>query len=343
MDEDPAAIARSARLRYVTDRDAGIRRQRRGSGFSFSAPRTVRLERHRERIRKLAIPPAWKDVWICPDPRGHLQATGVDARGRLQYRYHAEWRIACDQRKFARIAAFGRHLPAVRRRVNRDLASDGLSKPKVLAAIVRLLESSLIRVGNEEYARNNGSFGLTTLRKRHVDIKGRAHLHFRFIGKSSIEHQIRLFAPRVADVIRRCQKLPGRDLFQYQQADGTTSDVTAADVNEYLAEIGNAPLTAKDFRTWGATVLLHGVLSRRPPPGSQRERARELRAALGEVAGALGNTVTVCRASYVHPAVPRAYLAGGLPPTRWKPPVFGRVGLSAVERATLHLLEESLS
>jgi len=331
------AVARAARLKYVTARARGIRRVRRGQGFAYVGPATVRLPLHQERIRRLAIPPAWREVWICADPRGHLQATGLDARGRLQYRYHADWRLACDALKFRRVVTLGEHLPRIRRRVSRDLKQEGLPRTKVLAAIVRLLERSLIRVGNTEYARENGSFGLTTLRKRHVGVRGGEHITFRFVGKGSIEHDIDLFAPRLAAVIRACQELPGRDLFQYEEPDGTVRDLTAAEVNGYLKAI--APVTAKDFRTWGATVLFHAALMGRPRETSQRGQARQVRAALAEVAEVLGNTVAVCRNSYVHPAVSRRYLAGALRAVRWREPAFGRAGLSGLERATLKLLK----
>lgn len=340
MEMDPPVVAKSAGLRYVAERGAGIRRTRRGNRVSYRAPGGVRVAEHRERIAKLAIPPAWNDVWISPDPRAHLQATGLDARGRLQYRYHADWRLACDALKFRRIVTFANRLPRIRRTVSRDLERRGLPRTRVLAAIVRLLECSLIRVGNEEYARDNGSFGLTTLRKHHVRLNGAADVHFRFVGKSGIQHQIRLFAPRVAGVIRDCQGLPGRDLFQYEDG-GEVRDITAADVNDYLSEHASAAVTAKDFRTWGATVLLHRALLKENSEGSPRAQARQLRRALQTVADALGNTVTVCRKSYVHPAVTRVYLDGGLKPVAWRPPVFGRRDLSALERATLHLLERA--
>jgi len=281
-------------------------------------------------------------VWICTDPRGHLQATGLDARGRLQYRYHADWRAACDALKFRRIPVLGQLLPRIRRGVNRDLARDGVPRRRVLAAIVRLLESSLIRIGNEEYARENGSFGLTTLRKHHVRVAHPADVSFRFVGKSGRPHEIDLNAPRIADVIRACQDLPGRDLFQFQEPEGTVRDITAGDVNGYLTELAAAPVTAKEFRTWGATVLLHAALLRRPRRGGERQQARHLRSALAEVAKVLGNTVAVCRNSYIHPALPRVYLAGGLRPVSWRRPVFGRAGLSALERATLHVLQRKV-
>ena len=338
MEAEPEALARSARLRYVLERTAGIRRVRNGRGFAYRTPSGVRLDPHRARIRALAIPPAWTDVWICTDPRGHLQATGLDARGRLQYRYHAEWRAACDVVKFRRTVELGRKLPRIRRGVRRDLARKGLPRTRVLAAIVRLLECSLIRVGNEEYARENGSFGLTTLRKGHVRVSGPGDIHFQFVGKSRIEHQIRLFAPRVAAVIRACQGLPGRDLFRYEESDGTVVDITAADVNAYLSELAAAPITAKDFRNWGANVLLYGALMKVRSGGNERERARQFRLALAEVAEALGNTVAVCRTSYVHPRLSRLFLAGELPPRPWRPPVFGRAGLSPLEKATLKVL-----
>jgi len=338
MQHASRVIAKKARLKYVAKRETGILRERRGVGFSYRAPPTVMLRDHLERIRALAIPPAWCDVWICADARGHLQATGRDARGRLQYRYHADWTKTCAAQKFEGIAAFGRALPQIRRRVARDLARSGLPRTKVLAAIVRLLERSLIRIGNDEYSRTNGSFGLTTLRKRHVKVAG-DRVHFCFVGKSRIEHQIDVFAPAVAAVIRGCQRLPGRDLFQFEGDKGSVQDATAADLNAYLSEIAGRPVTAKNFRTWGATVLMHRALLERPAGQSQRDQVRLLRIALKEVAAVMGNTLAVCRKSYVHPELPRIFLEKRLRFVKRKEPVFGLRGLSPLERATLRLIE----
>jgi DNA topoisomerase-1 len=307
---DPTASARAAGLRYVRDDGAGICRRRAGRGVVYIGPdgRRVRDAETLERIRRLAIPPAWRDVWICPLAHGHLQASGRDARGRKQYRYHARFRAVRDETKYARMVAFALALPAVRRRVAEDLKRSGLPREKVLAAVVRLLETTGIRVGNEEYARANGSFGLTTLRTRHVEIDG-ATLTFEFRGKGGRAHRVNVDDRRLARVVAHCQDLPGQELFQYVDADGARRVVDSGDVNAYLREASGADFTAKDFRTWAGTVLASVALRER---ASRTHLRREVARAVEEVASALGNTPAICRKGYIHPAVIDSYLAGRL-------------------------------
>ncbi|HET7725694.1 MAG TPA: hypothetical protein VFK54_00065 [Candidatus Limnocylindrales bacterium] len=306
-----ADAARDAGLRYSSDDRPGITRRRAGRGFSYRAPdgSVIRDRATLRRIRALAIPPAWTDVWICPDPAGHLQATGRDARGRKQHRYHARFREAREAAKFSRLLEFARALPQIRERVDADLSKPGLPREKVLAAVVRLLELSLIRVGNEEYARLNRSFGLTTLRDRHARIEG-TQVRFRFTGKSGRRHEVTLRDRRLARVVARCQDLPGQDLFQYVDDDGVVRDVRSEDVNAYLREI-SPDVTAKDFRTWAGTVLAYRALrALQPDTGTSRKAVVE---AMKATADRLGNTPAVTRSSYVHPAVVEAYLDGGVP------------------------------
>ncbi|MFL5679730.1 MAG: DNA topoisomerase IB [Chloroflexota bacterium] len=309
--EDPREVARQAGLRYSSDGDTGIRRQRRGKGFTYidAEGRTVTDAATLDRIRALAIPPAWTDVWICRWPNGHIQATGRDARGRKQHRYHARWREARDESKFGRMVEFGEALPAIRERTDADLAKPGLPREKVLATVVRLLELTLIRVGNDEYARLNRSFGLTTLRDRHVRIDG-SRVRFRFRGKSGLQHEVGIADRRLARVVKRCQELPGQELFQYVDDDGTVRDVASDDVNEYLREISGGDFTAKDFRTWAGTVLAYRALRALEPASSATDAKRKVVAAMRETAGRLGNTPAVARQSYVHPAVVEAYMDG---------------------------------
>src|SRR5215208_7168256 len=298
-------------LRHSTDRRPGITRRRSGRGFSYrDADGNVLRDRETlARIRSLAIPPAWTDVWICPYPDGHLQATGRDAKGRKQYRYHPRFRRGRDAAKFERLVAFANALPAIRSRVDEDLARPGLPKEKVLAAVVRLLELTLIRVGNEEYARLNRSFGLTTLRDRHADVEG-SRVQFRFRGKSGQDHEVGIRDRRLATVVRRCQELPGQELFQYVDDDGEIRDVASDDVNEYLREISGGDFTAKDFRTWAGTVLAYRALRALEPASTDAAARKNVVAAMRETAGALGNTPAVARQSYVHPAVLEAYTDG---------------------------------
>ena len=305
--------AREAGLRWSTDERPGITRRRAGRGWSFrSADGAVIRDRSTlSRIRALAIPPAWTDVWICPDPQGHLQATGRDARGRKQHRYHAAYREHREGAKFERMLAFARLLPSIRDRVEEDLARPGLPREKVLAAVVRLLELTLIRVGNEEYARLNRSFGLTTLRDRHATVTP-TRVRFRFRGKSGVLHEVSVRDRRLARIIGRCQDLPGQDLLQYVADDGQVRDVRSEDVNAYLREIAGEDITAKDFRTWAGTVLAYRALVALQPGGTEREARRNVVEAVRRTALTLGNTPAVARRSYVHPAVLEAYLDGDI-------------------------------
>ena len=306
--------AAEAGLRWTTDARPGISRRHAGRGFSYRAAdgTTIRDKAVIARIRALAIPPAWTDVWICTDPRGHLQATGRDARGRKQHRYHEAYREQRDNAKFDRMIAFAGLLPTIRERVDADLALKGLPREKVLAAVVRLLELTLIRVGNEEYARLNKSFGLTTLRDRHARIDG-SRIRFRFTAKSGKAQEVTLRDRRLARVVARCQELPGQDLLQYEDEDGEVRDVRSEDVNAYLREAaGGADVTAKDFRTWAGTVLTYRALRALQPSESDREARRNVVEAIRQTSEALGNTPAVARRSYVHPAVLQAYLDGGI-------------------------------
>ena len=298
---DLAGLAADAELRYSTDAEPGIARRRAGRSFRYQGPggASIREAATLARIRSLAVPPAWHDVWICPDARGHLQAAGRDARGRKQSRYHPAWRARRDESKFGRMAAFGRALPRVRRRVALDLALPALSKEKVLATVVRLLEATSMRVGSEAYARANGSFGLTTLRNRHVTVSGDA-LRFRFRGKSGKVHEVGVRDRRLARIVARCEALPGQDLFEYLDEDGDPRTIESADVNRYLQDAAGIPITAKDFRTWIGTLIAFRELRARPGPHAAvgRPRATVVRAA-ESVAEVLGNTPTVSRQSYI--------------------------------------------
>lgn len=311
--KDPVAAARAAGLHYVSDDRPGIRRVRAGKGFRYVDidGRAVRDPEVLARIRSLAIPPAWTEVWICPRPQGHLQATGRDARGRKQYRYHPGWRQTRDSTKYDRMIGFAQALPRIRRRTEKDLAGPGLPREKVLATVVRLLESTLIRVGNEEYARQNHSFGLTTLRDQHADISG-SSVRFRFRGKSGIHHEVDVRDRRLARIVHRCQDLPGEELFQYVGEDGRPHFIDSADVNAYLREISGQDFTAKDFRTWAGTVLAARALQEFAAFDSQAQAKRNVVQAIESVAKRLGNTKAVCRKCYVHPAVIDAYLDGSL-------------------------------
>ena len=309
----PELSARAAGLRYSTDAEPGIRRRRRGRGFQYLTSKgdTITDAGQLDRIRALAVPPAWTDVWICRSDRGHLQATGRDARGRKQYRYHARWREVRDETKYHRMLAFGAALPKIRRRVDRDVSRHALSRTKVVAAVVRLLDTTTIRVGNDEYARENRSFGLTTMRDRHVNVTG-SHMEFRFRGKGGKMHDIELTDARVARVVKRCRDLPGQHLFQYMGDDGEPAGVSSDDVNDYLGEITGDDFTAKDFRTWTGTVLAAWALEDLGGYGSKTQAKRQIVAAVESVAQELGNTPAVCRRCYVHPDVLNAHLDGTL-------------------------------
>jgi DNA topoisomerase-1 len=294
-----------AGLVYVSDSMPGIRRMRRGGHFVYcdAHGKPLRDEAEIRRIRQLAIPPAYTDVWICPLPDGHLQATGRDARGRKQYRYHPQWRRERDEHKFGRLLAFGQALPRIRRHVRADLQrriGDRPDRAAVLAAIVRLLDTTLLRIGNDEYARDNRSYGLTTLRNRHAAVQG-STLRLRFRGKHGIVSDVALDDPRIARIVRRCQAMPGQELFEYQDDDGTVRCVGSADVNEYLREASAGDFSAKDFRTWHASV--HALELLRPPPAGSGAARRSANEVLAEVASRLGNTAAVCRKAYVHPDV----------------------------------------
>lgn len=309
--QEPAESARLAGLRYVSDQEPGIRRERSGERFRYrdADGSLVGDGETLARIQSLAIPPAWEDVWICASANGHLQATGRDARGRKQYRYHPEWRHVRDDTKYARMIAFGEALPRIREQTDVDLALRGLPRKKVLAAVVRLLEITLIRVGNEEYARDNRSFGLTTMRDRHVGIDG-SQVEFRFKGKSGKKHLITLRDRRLARVVQKCRDIPGQELFQYVDDEGTRQSIDSADVNSYLRELSGHDFTAKDFRTWAGTVLATLALEEFAPADSRTQARRNLVRAVESVAQRLGNTPTVCRKCYIHPAVLDAYLEG---------------------------------
>lgn len=307
----PPESAEAAGLRYVSDTMPGIRRRRVGKGFRYVGPDGRALTDRKElaRIRSLAIPPAYEDVWICPSPHGHIQATGRDARGRKQYRYHPQWRAVRDETKYGRMIAFSEVLPRIRQRVDRDLGLPGLTREKVLATVVRLLECTGIRVGNDEYARSNRSYGLTTLRDQHVEISG-STLRFQFRGKSGKAHAVALSDRRLARIVQRCQALPGAELFQYVDQHGEPQTIGSGDVNDYLREISGQEFTAKDFRTWAGTILAVAALRELGPVDTEREAKSAVLQAIDRVAEQLNNTRAVCRKYYVHPAVFETYLAG---------------------------------
>ncbi|PYJ68693.1 MAG: DNA topoisomerase I [Verrucomicrobia bacterium] len=301
--------AEEAGLQYVSDDRPGYTRRANDGDFEYldTQGKQIRDERRLLRIKRLAIPPAWTDVWICPSANGHIQAIGRDARRRKQYCYHERWREVRDENKFDRLAQFAKALPNIRRRVAQDLNLPGLPRRKVLATIVRLLERTFIRIGNEEYARENKSFGLTTFKNRHVTVKG-AQVRFRFRGKRRIQHEVDVTDRRVAKVIAKCQDLPGQDLFQYLDEDGEVQDITSQDVNEYLRQIAGEDFTAKDFRTWGGTVLAAIALSTQGNFQTKKQAKSNIKTAICAVAELLGNTPAVCRKCYIHPVIVEAYL-----------------------------------
>ncbi|MDB5371271.1 MAG: topoisomerase [Roseomonas sp.] len=305
--------ATAAGLRHVSDEMPGITRRPSGNGFTYrdASGAALRDKATLERIRKLAIPPAWTEVWICPHANGHIQATGRDAKGRKQYRYHADWRMARDATKYEHIMEFAHGLPNLRARVEHDMALRGLGRDKVLATVVHLLDTTLIRVGNEDYAQANKSYGLTTLRTRHVAVAG-AELRFDFKGKSGKMWKLRLRDRRVARVVRACQELPGQELFQYLDEQGERQTVTSADVNDYLREASGRDITAKDFRTWAGTVLAAMALVELETFDSDTAAKRNIKAAIERTAARLGNTPAICRKCYVHPEVLDGYLQGSL-------------------------------
>jgi DNA topoisomerase I len=334
---DPETAAEAAGLRYVTDAEPGIGRRRRGRGFSYHRAdgTTVRDQRVVDRITALAVPPAWTDVWICADPAGHLQATGRDAKGRKQYRYHPRWRAVRDENKFARLLLFGESLPALRERVDAVLRHPGLPREKVLAVVVRLLDETLIRVGNREYAEDNDSYGLTTITTEHVDV-GWTQVTFDFVGKGGVAHEITVSDPRLARIIRLCHELGGQVLFGYHDDEGATVDLTSAHVNQYLREVVGSVVSAKDFRTWGGTVTVTEHLGGFDPPASDRQADQAILDAVDVAAEQLRNTRAVCRSSYIHPAVLDAYRDGSLADHWKRSRSAGR--LSRAERAALAVL-----
>ncbi len=345
--DDPQVAAEEAGLVYVTDTMPGVRRRRAGKGFSYVGPDGERIadERRIAWFKRLAIPPAWTDVWISPIKRGHIQATGRDARGRKQYRYHPRWREVRDEAKYGRLIEFARALPRIRRRTEKDLRRRGLPREKVLALVVRLLEATLIRVGNDEYARENRSYGLATMRDRHVDVDG-SEITFRFRGKAGKEHEIDVRDRRLARLVKACQEIPGQELFQYIDADGKRRDVTSGDVNDYLREISGDDFTAKDFRTWAGTVAASLALREFLQVDDEAGRKKAIVQAIEEVAEQLGNTPTVCRACYVHPHLLDSYLDGTLVEAlseRARGVGRGAHALKAEEAAVLGLLQARLA
>ena len=345
--EDPTVSAREAGLRYVTDAGTGIGRRRRGTGFTYLGPdgKAIRDPEILARIRSLAIPPAWTEVWICTDPRGHLQATGRDARGRKQYRYHPRWREVRDATKYERTVAFGLALPHMRERIDEDMAKRGLPREKVLATVVELLEATLIRVGNREYVRENRSYGLTTLRDHHVDVDGPT-IEFHFRGKGGKDHRVTVEDPRLARVVKRCQDVPGQELFQYLDRDGRRQAVDSSDVNDYLREISGQDFTAKDFRTWAGTVAAAWALEEFEEFDSEAQAKRNIVQAIEKVAATLGNTPAVCRKCYVHPTILDAYMEGsmlGALRRRAGKMAESLGGLEPEEAAVLALLQHRLS
>ena len=337
----PSASAEEAGLRYVSDATPGIRRRKSGGGFSYLRPdgKVVRDAATLDRIRSLAIPPAYTDVWISPDARGHIQATGRDARGRKQYRYHPKWREVRDETKFGRMLAFSEALPAIRRRVQADLARPGLPREKVLATVVHLLEATQIRVGNDEYARTNDSYGLTTLRDHHVEVTSTS-VHFAFKGKSGKKHAVKLSDRRLARIIRQCRDIPGADLFQYLDDEGERQTIGSGDVNAYLREISGDAFTAKDFRTWAGTMLACTALVEAGVAATRKEADRNVLAAIDRVAAQLNNTRAVCRKYYVHPELWAIYLDGALDEALARGRKKRRRGLTADEAAVMGMLRE---
>lgn len=345
MQTEPLDLS-SFKLRYVTDDRPGITRRRTGKGWSYRDPNgnLIHDEKTLARIRSLAIPPAWTDIWICPYPNGHIQATGRDAKGRKQYRYHPTWREMRDETKYARIIAFAEALPRLRAKVDKDMRRPGLSREKVVATIIRLLETTLIRVGNAEYAKANKSYGLTTLRDRHVSVEG-SQLRFRFRGKSGVEHEIELKDRRLANIVKRCQDIPGQTLFQYVDELGERCPIDSSDVNAYLRAAMGDDYTAKDVRTWAGTVLAAQALAALGTCETKTEANRRIVAAVDIVASRLGNTRAVCRKCYIHPAILSAYEEGIVitceeADADLTTAIGDGSGLSPIEQAVLDFLRE---
>ena len=330
--------ASAAGLVYVHDTDPGIDRRKLGKGFGCRGPdgKTIADAATLGRIAQLVIPPAWTDVWICPDPRGHIQATGRDQKNRKQYIYHPKWRAHRDEAKYGRMAEFGRALPKLRKQVEHDLALRGLPRQKVLAAVVRIMEETSIRVGNDQYAQANKSFGLTTLRKRHVDVT-RAGAVFEFRGKSGKMHRTGIHDRRLAAIIRRCEELPGQRLFQFVDHDGHRHAISSHDVNDYIREATGGSFSAKDFRTWAGTLRCAQALAHAGPATSEREAKHIVAVCVREVAATLGNTPAVCRASYIHPTVFDHYATGALADRLARP------SAPEAEKALLQVLNDAAS
>lgn len=345
---NPEEVAEEAGLRYVSDDQPGYSRKRRGKKFVYfdTAGKEIKDETRILRLNRLAVPPAYRDVWICPSPNGHLQATGIDDRGRKQYRYHERWREQRDENKYEKMVLFGRTLPKIRRRLTRDLKQRGLPREKVLATVVELLERTFIRIGNEEYAKENKSFGLTTMRNRHVDVKG-GNVRFQFRGKSGVDHDIDVDDQRVAKIVKKMQELPGQEVFQYLDDAGERHHVTSDDVNSYLHEITGEEFTAKDFRTWAGTVMAAMALQAQEAFENNSQAKKNVKAAISAVAKVLGNTPAVCRKCYVHPAVLETYLDGslieGLKKQTEKTLAKSFLRLRSEEAAVLSFLQERLA
>lgn len=338
------AAAKAVALRYSSDDEPGLQRRKRGKSFYYidSEGKVVRDAATLERIRALVLPPAWRDVWVCTSPVGHLQATGRDERGRKQYRYHDRWRKVRDENKYERLSEFAAALPKLRRRVRRDLGRRGLARERVLATIVRLLETTYIRIGNEEYAKENGSYGLTSFRNHHAKVRGET-IRFQFRGKSGKEHDIEIADRRLATIVRRCQDLPGRRLFEYVDENDEVRLVTSADVNDYLREITGRDFTAKDFRTWAGTLLAADLLLK-AEVDAPRRIPKQIVEAVKQTAARLGNTVAVCRKCYIHPAVLESFADGSLKARLGAARSRGKTsitGLQAAEERLLRFLKAS--
>ena len=349
MPQGKIQSARAIGLRYVSDSEPGIRRERNGTGVDYVDPegQPVQGAAELERVRSLALPPAWTDVWICATSDGHIQATARDAKGRKQYRYHPRYRAFRDETKFNRMLEFSRHLPRIRRLVERDIRREGLPREKVLGTVVWLLERTLFRVGNDQYARENKSFGLTTLRRRHVDVAG-SEVRFEFRGKSGVKHAAAITDKRIARIVQRCQTLPGEELFQYLDEDGKRQTVDSGDINQYLQRASKGEeVTAKDFRTWAGTILAAKALRDAGPAATLREAKTNIVTVIDQVAARLGNTRAVCRKYYVHPAILEQYLAGQVippsPPSTTPRKPHRNMELRADEEAILRLIKDEHS
>ena len=340
--------AEDAGLRYVSDERPGYIRKRNGDDFDYfdAESQPIRDEQRLLRLKRLAIPPAWTDVWICPSPNGHIQATGRDARSRKQYLYHERWREVRDENKYDRMIAFGNVVPKIRRRVSQDLKLPGLPQNKVLATVVQLLERTFIRIGNEEYARENKSFGLTTMKDRHVEVKG-SKLRFRFRGKSGKEHEVDVTDRHIAKIVSRLQDLPGQDLFQYVDEDGKVCEINSQDVNAYLRAITGEEFSAKDFRTLAGTVLTAIALNAQEKFETKKQAKSNIKTAIKAVAHILGNTPAICRKCYVHPAIFESYLSqksvDGLKQMTEQALEKKEIDLRSNEKAVVRFLESRLS